>query len=297
MKNNNWLGLTHVRQVWAGISVVVASSMFLVGSGNAYASHEKSIGERATHHIQKWGHRNATPFSLNGKSIVLTIENVNAQVPQSYPSQGVVVRDYSRSQVAVKTVGDALALEGAGEYVYRVHRWHTAVEKGTSAIFGNQAYRLEYRFESAAGGEWQQVFDNGDSLGGHFTVAKQGEVEPFAPESTAGKSVALVIDSAISSLPAGTHPTSGVVIQSYNADGTYTGIGFGPATVDHWGTYEYTKVSANTAVEQVVQNTDFFTLPYTMVYSFDSPTSGTWYQNFGFGLIIFGGTFTLFDTE
>lgn len=296
-KKKTWLNLKLVKYVTVGMGVALTSSLFFAQSVSAHNGQSKHAGEHAAHNMQNCRHRGATPFSLNGKSVVLTIESVMADVPENYPSQGVVVREYSRGQVAVKTVGDNLALEGVGDYAYRVQRWNHALERGTSALFGNQAYRLKFHFNSAVGGEWEQVFDNGDSLSGHFAIAKSDAVEPFAPDSTAGKSMALVINRADSDLPAGTHPTAGVVVQSYNDDGTYTGLGFGPATVDHWGTYSYTRVSANTAVEQVVQNTDFFSIPYTLVYSFDSSTSGTWYQNFGFGLIVFGGTFTLFDTE
>jgi hypothetical protein len=70
--------------------------------------------------------------------------------------------------------------------------------------------------------------------------------------------------------------------------------GFGPGNIDSVGTYSYKKISAHSAVEVVTQVSDFFSLPYTMVYTYDTPTSGIWFQNFADGLILFSGTFNSF---
>ena len=70
--------------------------------------------------------------------------------------------------------------------------------------------------------------------------------------------------------------------------------GFGPGTLNSRGTYTYKRLSANTAVEETLQTSDFFSLPYTMVYTFKTANSGVWYQNFGNGLIRFSGTFDTF---
>ena len=86
----------------------------------------------------------------------------------------------------------------------------------------------------------------------------------------------------------------GLALQLYNQDGTFTIKGFGPKTLNSTGTYRYKKVSANTAEEEAIQITDLFTLPYTMVYTFETPTSGTWFQSLGNGFIKFHGTFDTF---
>ena len=87
------------------------------------------------------------------------------------------------------------------------------------------------------------------------------------------------------------YPKKGIAIQTYAQDGTFLIKGYGPLTLDSHGTYNYKKISANTAVEESMQVSNLFTLPYTMVYTFETPTSGTWFQNLGNGFITFTGTF------
>jgi hypothetical protein len=114
----------------------------------------------------------------------------------------------------------------------------------------------------------------------------------FAPDSTAGLDIVLAIEKTTSSLPGG-FPTMGAVVQSYGADGTYVYQGAGgPNQLNGTGTYTYAKSSRNTAFEDAMQSSDFFTLPYHMEYTFERPDSGRWIQYFAGGLIVFEGTFT-----
>jgi hypothetical protein len=109
--------------------------------------------------------------------------------------------------------------------------------------------------------------------------------------------VALVIKSTESQLPAEAYPSEGLVVQSYAIDGSVLLKGFGPHTVDSTGIYKYTKIAPHTAVEEVNQMSQTFNMRYTMVYNFDTPNSGSWFQNFGDGLIIFHGVFNLFPNK
>jgi hypothetical protein len=119
----------------------------------------------------------------------------------------------------------------------------------------------------------------------------------FAPDSTVGLDVVLTIEKTTSSLPGG-FPTMGAVGQSYGADGTYVYQGAGgPNQLKGTGTYTYAKSSHSTAVEDAMQSSDFFTLPYRMEYTFQRPDSGRWIQNFAGGLIVFEGSFTISRTN
>jgi hypothetical protein len=113
----------------------------------------------------------------------------------------------------------------------------------------------------------------------------------LAPASTAGLDIVLTIEHTESSLPGG-FPTMGAVRQTYAADGTYTYAGFGGANhLSGTGTYTYTRTGPDSASEDAVQYSDFFTLPYHMEYTFVTPTAGRWKQLFAGGLIVFEGSF------
>ncbi len=113
----------------------------------------------------------------------------------------------------------------------------------------------------------------------------------LAPASTAGLDVVLTIEHTESSLPGG-FPTMGAVTQTYAADGSYVYSGFGgPNHLTGTGTYTYVKTGQNTATEDAVQYSSFFTLPYHMEYTFRTPSTGQWKQYFAGGLIVFEGSF------
>ena len=264
-------------------------TLLLLGS-QTLASSERS----------KCHHDNMASKYLMGKRIIFNIQEVAATDASAYPSKGVIVRNYeSYGEFSSVRVGGGEETSGEGHYRYKRNGYNKALEHGRSSLFNHQRYTLHYSFSKGKAGQWTMDFQNGDSLKGQFSIepiAVPSE-EQFAPSSHANMSIALTINHTVSPLPPEAYPTQGVVIQSYLEDNSYTGLGFGPATVDHWGTYSYQKVSANVAVEETIQNTDFFTLPYTMVYTYETPNSGTWYQNFGDGLILFSGNFTTFPTH
>lgn len=113
----------------------------------------------------------------------------------------------------------------------------------------------------------------------------------YAPDAINGLDITLSILSATSQAPDG-YPTMGAVVQRYNADGSYSYQGAGGNfQLTGTGSYEYEKTGVNTAVENAMQSSDFFTLPYSMEYTFSTPTSGTFVQHFAGGYIVFEGTF------
>ncbi len=241
------------------------------------------------------------PQSLKGKTLVLQIEAAQSTDGTALPQQGVIVQSYNAQTLNYRSVGSNSG-DGTAIYRYRLKRSNKAVEKQVDETTG-QLYRTVYYFDSPTTGTWKRVSDNrAQVLSGSFILSdtETPTDKQTAPENHNGITVALSIGDTASELPSGFFPEQGVVLQSYNSDGTYTALGFGPATINHFGTYSFEKVSANVAVEQTLQTADTdapFTLPFTMVYTFETPTSGTWYQNFGDGLIIFSGTFTTFETE
>lgn len=240
------------------------------------------------------------PWTLSGSDMVLTIKKVTAEDPSLYPAKGVIVRHYHhRGLFNSQSVGNGGITEGEGKYSYRKKSALTAIEKGYSSLFGSQSYTLDYQFNDRSTGLWSISLDNGDTLSGSFNRSRSTTpaAQELAPESSAGRSFALTITNTISDVPEEYYPTRAVVIQTYSADGTYTGQGIGPKAIDHYGTYKYKKVAPNIAVEETIQIAETFTYPFTMVYTFETLDSGTWYQNFGDGLIIFSGTFTTFPSE
>jgi hypothetical protein len=187
-----------------------------------------------------------------------------------------------------------------GSYQYHRTGANTAIEKSIDLSLNNTPFTVKYTFETAYSGKWEENFGNGDLvLSGRFTLEPSNlPIERhLAPASRADTNTALIIKSTESDLPQGAYPTAGLVLQIYAQDGSMVFKGFGPGTLDSTGTYRYTKISANSAVEEVTQVSDYFTLPYTMVYTFETPTSGKWFQNFGDGLILFSGTFDTFSNN
>ncbi len=122
----------------------------------------------------------------------------------------------------------------------------------------------------------------------------------YALDSLAGNTIALTIETTKSAtVPIEHLPAEVIVMQSYLADGTLTFKGYGKNSITAKGTYSYSKISPNIAIEETLQISEQLPQPYTykMIYVFESENSGLWYQNFGNGLVYFSGSFKTFPTK
>lgn len=245
---------------------------------------------------------NGAPTSLAGYDLVLQIENAVTTYPNGYPYKGAVVKHFKRdgtftAQGTSTMQGQVPDNQQAFYGTYKYHRtgFNTAIEKSIDVSVNNTPYIAKYTFETATSGTWEEDFGNGQiKFSGSFTLAPSNvpTQQQLAPETTTNLNIALFIKDATSAtLPPNVYPKKGLALQTYAQDGTFTIKGYGPLTLDSHGTYTYKKISANVAVEEATQISPLFTLPYTMVYTFETPTSGTWFQNLGDGFIKFTGTF------
>lgn len=247
------------------------------------------------------------PSSLAGLDLVFQIEKTTTTFPGGYPYKGAVVKHYKKDGKftgqgtgTMQGIVPENQLAFNGTYKYQRTGPNTAVEKLVNATVNNSPSTIKYTFETSTSGKWEEDFGNGQLISsGSFTVEKSNlPIEQhLAPAAKADTNVALIIKATKSDLPVGVYPMAGLVLQTYAQDGTLVFKGFGPGTVNSTGTYKYTKISANTAVEEVTQVSEFFTFPYTMVYTFETSSSGKWFQNFGDGLILFSGTFDVFPNK
>lgn len=244
----------------------------------------------------------AAPTTLLGMNVVLRIENAVTDYPSGFPFKGAVVKRFKRdgtfTALATSTQqGQAPDAPQTfyGTYKYQRTGLNTAIEKSIDVSVNNTPYTTKYTFETATSGTWEEDFGNGQIIfSGSFTLEPSSAPvqEHLAPITNAGLNVVLVITDATSAtLPPDVYPKKGIALQTYAQDGSFLIKGYGPLTLDSHGTYSYKKISANTAVEEANQISPFFTQPYTMVYTFDTPTSGTWYQSLGNDWIKFSGTF------
>lgn len=266
-----------------------------------------AVSAHNDHDDKRIGFNIDAPASLVGFDLVLQIEKTVTTFPSGYPYKGAVVKRYKRD--GKFTAQGTGTQRGAvpdnqqayfGTYKYRRTGANTAEEKSVDISVNNTPFTVKYIFETSTSGKWEEDFGNGQlKLSGSFTLEPSNlpAEQHLAPSVKADTHVALIIKSTKSDLPANVYPTAGLVLQTYAQDGTLVFKGFGPGTVDSTGTYKYTKISANTAVEEVDQVSQFFAFPYTMVYTFDTPSSGKWFQNFGDGLILFSGTFDVFPSK
>ncbi|GGY63339.1 hypothetical protein GCM10011613_03800 [Cellvibrio zantedeschiae] len=247
------------------------------------------------------------PTSLAGADLVFQIEKTTTTLTDGYPYKGVVVKRYKKDGKftaqgtgTLKGIVPDNQLAFNGTYKYQRTGPNTATEKLINTSVNNTPSTIKYTFETSTSGKWEEDFGNGQlKLSGSFTLEPSNlpAEQHLALAAKADSNVALIIKATKSDLPAGVYPMAGLVLQTYAADGTMVFKGFGPGTVNSTGTYKYTKVSANTAVEEVTQVSEFFTFPYTMVYTFETSSSGKWFQNFGDGLILFSGTFDVFPNK
>ncbi|MDF3013817.1 MAG: hypothetical protein K0Q78_2021 [Cellvibrio sp.] len=242
------------------------------------------------------------PATLIGVDVVLRIEKAVTGYPNGFPFKGAVVKRFKRdgtfTALATSTQqGQAPDAPQTfyGTYKYQRTGFNTAIEKSIDVSVNNTPYTTKYTFETATSGKWEEDFGNGQIIfSGSFTLEPSNAPaqEHLAPATNAGLNVVLFITDATSAtLPPDVYPKKGIALQTYAQDGNFLIKGYGPLTLDSHGTYSYKKISANTAVEEANQISPFFTQPYTMVYTFDTPTSGTWYQSLGNDWIKFSGTF------
>ena len=266
-----------------------------------------AVSAHNDHDDKKNGFTVDAPTSLVGVDLVLQIEKAVTNFPSGYPYKGAVVKRYKRdgkfiAQGTGTMKGQVPDNQQAyyGTYKYRRTGANTAEEKSIDVSVNNTPFSVKYTFETSDSGKWEEDFGNGQlKLSGSFTLEPSNlpAEQHFAPSIKADTNVALIIKLTKSDLPPNVYPTAGLVLQTYAQDGTLVFKGFGPGTVNSTGTYKYTKISANTAVEEVNQISEFFTFPYTMVYTFETSSSGKWFQNFGDGLILFSGTFDVFPNK
>ena len=277
---------------------ILLSCAILVSCGNTASAHNfNDLRNRLCNN-------DGAPFSIAGSDIILQIENTVTNYQSGYPFKGAVVMHYKKDGTfsadgTVVIKGDAATSEQRyfGNYKYQRTGFNTATEKAIDHSL-NAPYTTKYTFETATSGKWEQDFGNGQILfSGSFTLISSNlpPEKHLAPQSIAGLHVALSWDHAVSTeLPPDVYPLRGLAVQTYSEDGTMVIKGYGAKTLDSHGTYTYKKISANVAIENVTQVSNIFTLPYTMVYVFETPDSGKWFQSLGEGWIIFSGTFETF---
>ncbi len=245
---------------------------------------------------------NSAPSSLVGLDVVMQIENAVTSYPYGFPFKGAVVKRFKRdgtftAQGTATMQGEVPDNQQAFYGTYKYHRtgFNTAIEKSIDVSVNTTPFVTKYIFETATSGKWEEDFGNGQiKFSGSFTLAPTNlpAQQHLAPETIVNQNIALFIKEATSKdLPPDVYPKKGLALQTYSQDGSFLIKGYGPKMLDSHGTYSYKKISSNTAVEEANQISNLFTLPYTMVYTFETPTSGTWFQNLGNGFLKFTGTF------
>lgn len=259
------------------------------------SSASASLENKASHNTY---HKPLAPHSIAGMDIVLRIENTVTNFSGGVPNKGIAVISYKRDGTfAGEGFGDKHHQKYYGTYKYRRTGFNTAVETAIDVAVDNAPHITTFTFETPTSGKWVEDFASGLIIfSGSFTMVPTNlpEDKHLAPSTNPGYT-ALILDTATSNvLPDGVYPSKGLALQRYAEDGTFTIQGFGPGLLNSTGTYSFKKVSANTVVEEAIQVSDLFTLPYTMVYTFETPTSGVWYQNLGDGFLKFTGTFNVF---
>lgn len=267
------------------LSFALFSGQILATVGNRDA-----LINLSTH--QKMCEINLAPANIDGLTFNLIVDQPSSIIQTGFAAQGAVAKHYTQNQqFSAQAFGDPSHQASQGHYSYHRLSANKAVEQAVD--FEKGAYVTYYTFNTINSGYYQQTFSGGETvINGLFTTVNS-DTQGLAPSTIAGLNIALTIVETQSQLPGG-YPTSGVVVQTYAQDNTYKAKGIGLGNIDSVGTYQYQRLSANTAVETAVQTSDFFTLPYTMVYTFENEHSGTWYQNFAGGTIIFKGTFSVF---
>ena len=260
------------------------------------------LGSVASANSKKECNCNLAPKSLNGYTINYQILDSKTLLTD-VPYKGVLVSQYDNKHF--KTQGTSTLNNNTdpgkeyseGNYKYRLTGCNKAIETATTTLPQYSPRTTYLTFTSKNEGTWEQNIENGRIvLSGKFSLIKTDAAD-IAPVSKAGFHYTLIIKSTVSNLPPESYPRAGLVLQTYQEDGSMTFLGTGPGTIDSTGSYRYKKVSPNTGVEDVIQTSAFFSLPYTMVLTFETENSGTWEQNFANGLIKFSGTFDSFPAK
>jgi hypothetical protein len=242
------------------------------------------------------------PNSLKGYTINYQVLNSKTQETDA-PYKGVLVSQYTAKHFKTQGTGtlsnnaDPRREYAEGKYKFKQKGCNQAIETATTSLPGYSTRTTHLSFTSKSSGTWEQNIDHGRIiLSGKFSLVKT-DAAATAPTSKAGYHYSLIIKSTKSDLPPESYPRAGLVLQTYEGDGSMTFLGTGPGTINSTGTYSYKKVSPNTGVEETIQNSEFFSLPYTMVLTYETEDSGTWEQNFADGLIKFSGTFDRFPSK
>lgn len=248
------------------------------------------------HHTNQW----RVPKNVVGYEMLLSLQQIEGDVQNSQASRGVIIQRYSkRNRYQSEGIGDPKHVSQQGDYRFKRESRTSAIEYLKDEHSGQSAV-TKYEFIRPNFGLFERrLVNSGIVIKGQFSlVSTQLPAEQhLAEESHNNLSVAVNILAAQSEqVPSGQYPERALVLQRYYDDGRYDAIGYGPQAIPHKGTYSYQKVSAHVAIEQTMQTTDYFTLPFVMVYFYETPTSGTWYQDFGDGLIRFSGIFSTFPT-
>lgn len=265
-------------------TLAVVTALISAASTSAHAGKSQKCHER--------------PIVLNNQTLTLQVEQSFAD---DHPTKGVITQDYELGNTATyEHTGSPLSFNGEMTVKNRIlkngkNRKGLLIEKAKlSGLDGKVVTKLT--FEQTNTGTWERRQAGDTLMKGNFYLSD----DQTAPDSYAGMTLALTVQSAESELPAGSFPSPGsVILQSYTDDGSYSAIGFGPGTLAHNGSYAISRTAGDIVVEETLQTIPElnFTAPYTMVYHYETPYSGTWHQNFAEGLIRFNGTFSLFATQ
>jgi hypothetical protein len=260
-----------------------------------------SYSTMANNHQHQLKKLTLAPSKLTQQTMVLQIEALTENFAGSSPDQGVIIQTYlNRKHYQTKGIGGLYHIQGKGKYSYHRTSPIRAIEK-TEDTLNNMSFTTKYFFKTKKTGSWIRTSaDKSIKLSGHFMMSNTHTPDELilAEADHNGLTVAVnILKGESPYIPKEAFPSRALVLQSYQDNGDYSAIAFGPAAVPHSGTYQYDRVSADVAVEQTTQNMENLTATYTMVYHYQTPTSGTWYQNFGNGLIIFSGTFSTFETQ
>lgn len=234
------------------------------------------------------------PKALSNHTMILTIDAGISDLKRRAPDRGIAVHQYI-TDVAVTVFGKGGKHhpEGEGSYQYSKTALDAGQEQGELANTGQ--YQIDYQFLTSHSGTFEQSFsDNQSIIRGTFQL-ESAQADIIAPDSLVGQVLALSLTSTTSKLDGG-YPQHAIFLQQYQ-EATLTGTGYGQYSVDFEGKYQFERTSATTAVEVTEQTMNRAVYDYTMAFTFETPTTGTWLQNFGDGMIIFRGNFSLYQSR
>lgn len=234
------------------------------------------------------------PKALSNHTMILTIDAGISDLKRRAPDRGIAIHRYA-TDLAVTVLGKGGNNHPAGEGSYQYLKTAADAGQEIGELVNTGQYKIDYQFLTSHSGTFEQSFtDNQNIIRGTFKL-EDAQEEVIAPNSLNGQVLALSLTSTTSNLDGG-YPQHAIFLQQYQED-TLTGIGYGQYSVDFEGKYQFERTSATTAVELTEQTMNRTVYDYTMAFTFDTPTTGTWLQNFGDGMIIFRGNFTLYQSR